>query len=98
MEFDVSVPTKPMFYKRYVDDTYVRSKENIRDLLFEDLNAYHQNVKVGLEPSKKICVICFIESLSQMMKNAFYFNLKALFVLKIFKLLSCVFGHAGKTV
>ena len=87
MEFDVSVPTKPMFYKRYVDDTYVRSKKNIRDLLFEDLNAYHQNVKVGLEPFKKICVICFIESLSQMMKNAFYFNLKALFVLKIFKFL-----------
>ena len=87
-----------MFYKRYVDDTYVRSKKNIRDMFLEDLNAYHQNVTVGLEPSKKICVICFIESLLKMMKNAFYFNLKALFVLKIFKFLSCVFGHAGKTV
>ena len=30
------------------------------------------------------------------MKNAFYFTLKALFVLKIFKFLSCLFGHAEK--
>ena len=27
------------------------------------------------------------------MKNVFYFSLKALFVLKIFKFLSCLFGH-----
>ena len=33
-----------------------------------------------------------------MMKNAFYFILKALFVLKIFKFMSCrKFGHAEKT-
>ena len=31
-----------------------------------------------------------------MMKNAFYFTLKALFVLKIFKFLSWLFGHVGK--
>ena len=31
------------------------------------------------------------------MKNAFYFILKALFVLKIFKFLSWPFGHVGKT-
>ena len=31
------------------------------------------------------------------MKNAFYFILKALFVLKIFKFLSWLFGHAEKT-
>ena len=33
-----------------------------------------------------------------MMKNAFYFILKALFILKIFKFLSRLFGHVGKTV
>ena len=32
------------------------------------------------------------------MKNAFYFILKALFLLKIFKFLSWVFGHVEKTV
>ena len=31
------------------------------------------------------------------MKNAFYFILKALFVLKIFKLFSWPFGHVEKT-
>ena len=45
-------------------------------------------VKVGLSPSQKNCVICFTGSPLKMMKNAFYFILKALFVLKIFKFLS----------
>ena len=54
-------------------------------------------LKVGLSPSKKNCVICFIESPLKKMKNAFYFILKALFVLKIFKFLSWLFGYVGKT-
>ena len=54
-------------------------------------------LKVGLSPSKKIYVICLIESPLKTMKNAFYFNLKTLFVLKIFKFLSRLFGHMGKT-
>ena len=36
----------------------------------------------------KKCVICCIEGPLKMMKNAFYFILKAPFVLKIFKFLS----------
>ena len=44
-------------------------------------------LKVGLSPSKKICFVCFDESPLKLMKNAFYFILKPLFVLKIFKLL-----------
>ena len=32
-----------------------------------------------------------------MMKNAFYFILKAPFVLKVFKLLYWIFGHVDKT-
>ena len=44
-----------------------------------------------------MCVICLIESPLKMIKNAFYFILKALFVLKIFKFLSRFFGHVGKT-
>ena len=54
--------------------------------------------KVGLSSSQKICVICLIESPLEMMKNAFYFIVKALFVLKIFKFLSRLFGHVGKTI
>ena len=36
------------------------------------------------------------ESPLKMMKNAFYFTLKTLFILKIFKFLSCILGHVGK--
>ena len=36
------------------------------------------------------------ESVLKMMKNAFHFTLKALFVLKIFKILSWFFGHVEK--
>ena len=46
---------------------------------------------------KKIYFICFNDSPSKVMKNAFYFILKALFVLKIFKLLSWLFEHVEKT-
>ena len=77
-----------------------------RDLLRFRVGGYHlvkiskianTNFKVGLSPSKKNCVICFIESPLKKTKNAFYFILKALFVLKIFKFLSRLFGHVGKT-
>ena len=36
------------------------------------------------------------ESLLKMMENAFYFTSNALFVLKIFKFLSLLFGHVAK--
>ena len=36
------------------------------------------------------------ESPLKIMRNAFYFTLKALFVLKIFKFLFWLFGHVGK--
>ena len=55
------------------------------------------NFKVGLSLFRKKCVICFNKSPLKIMKNAFYFTLKALFVLKIFKILSRLFGHVEKT-
>ena len=55
-------------------------------------------VKVGLSPSKNLFdYYCFNDSPSEMMKNAFYFISKAFFVLKIFKLLSSIFGNVEKT-
>ena len=44
-------------------------------------------LKVGLSPSKKK-IFGFNDSPSKIMKNSFYFILKAFFVLKIFKFLS----------
>ena len=46
---------------------------------------------------KKNCVICLIENPLKVKENAFYFILKPLFVLKIFKFLSRLFGDVGKT-
>ena len=54
-------------------------------------------VKVGLSTPEKTCVICLIESPLEMMKNAFYFILKAFFVLKIFKFFLRPFVQVGKT-
>ena len=45
-------------------------------------------IKVGVSSSKKNCFICFNESPLKKMENTFYFILKALFFLKIFKFLS----------
>ena len=56
-----------------------------------------ENLKVGRSPSKQICVICLIESPFKIMKNAFYFILETLLVLKIFSFLSRLFGHVAKT-
>ena len=58
---------------------------------------YSEPFKIELSPSEKFYVNCFIESPLKMMKNAFYFILKALFVLKIYKFLSRLFGHVEKT-
>ena len=46
---------------------------------------------------KKVFIIYINDSPSKMMKNSFYFILKALFVLKIFNFLSRLFGHVEKT-
>ena len=45
---------------------------------------------------KKSFFICFNDCTSKMIKNAFYFILKDLFVFKIFKFLSWLFGHEEK--
>ena len=52
--------------------------------------------KVGLSPSKKNCFICFNKNRLKIMKNAFDFILKTLFILKLFKFSSWLFGHEEK--
>ena len=47
-----------------------------------------KNLKSDSHLSKRILFVCFNENPLKMMKNAFYFILKALFLLKIFKFLS----------
>ena len=49
MKSDVVVPAKLIFYKRYVDDTYMWKKKNDVDKLFEELNSHDENIKQTLE-------------------------------------------------
>ena len=46
--------------------------------------------------SIKVVFICFNESPLKLIKNAFYFMLKAVFVLKIISFLSSLFGYVEK--
>ena len=47
MENDIVISTKPIFYRRYVDDIYNRTKKNIEDS-FKALNSYHKNIKLTI--------------------------------------------------
>ena len=57
-----------------------------------------QVIKVRLSPSKKIFLFTSMIALQKTMRNDFYLIilLKALFVLKVFKFLSWLFGHVEK--
>ena len=46
---------------------------------------------------KKFALFASLKAFVKMMKNPFYFILKALFVLKMFKLLSWLFGYVERT-
>ena len=52
MEEDVVVPAKLIFYKRYVDDTYIGRRKNV-DELFQNLKSYHTNMKLILEENPR---------------------------------------------
>ena len=56
--------------------------------LFFFLKKKKRSLKSDSHFSKKFFYICFNDSPSKMIENAFYFIIKALFVLKIFKFLS----------
>ena len=63
MEDDVVTPIKPMFYKRYVDDTYLKRKNNTKDELGEKLNTCHNNIttiKPNKVPRHRNCETYFI--------------------------------------
>ena len=51
MENDVVIPSKPIFYHRFVDKTYGRRKLG-DNVLFDRLNSYHPNIKLKLLSSK----------------------------------------------
>ena len=49
MEEDIVAPLKPLFHKRYANDTCARRKKNETLELYNVLNSYLQNIKLTLE-------------------------------------------------
>ena len=59
---------------------------------------YTSSLKKFIDALSGLRQFLAFESPLKVMKNAFNFTLKALFVLKIFKFLSGLFGHVEKRV
>ena len=50
-----------MFYKRYVDDTYIKRKHNETYTLFDALNSYHPNIKFITKEKNKNKTQAFVK-------------------------------------
>ena len=69
--------------------------------IFWKINAFLENKKLAVSSYSWSIDVTLLglrqflatESTLHMMKNVFYFTLKALFILKMFKILSWLFGH-----
>ena len=79
--------------------------KQMRDKSFLEKLRYHANKEITMQYFLPILLkgtlsgrreFLITESPLKMMKNAFYFTLKAIFVLKIFRFLSWLFGHVEK--
>ena len=94
----ISENFQPYFLKSWYSDYYydqnftVRHSPKLRVLRIQFFERCfkHKGALSGLRQNLTT------ESPLKMMNNAFYFTLKALFVLKMFKLLSWLFGHVLK--
>ena len=53
MEEGIVIPANPMFYKQYMDNTYVRKEDNETIKFFINLNLYRENIKLTLEINPK---------------------------------------------
>ena len=76
MEEDIVIPPNPIFYERYVDDTYVRRKKHETDKLFLDLNSYHENIKLTLETNPNQFLDTEIICIDQGIKTQVYSKAK----------------------
>ena len=80
---------QPLIWFRYVNNFfYLHTLEEDIEKFLCGLHEFDENLKVVLSSFKKKCLICFNESPLKLMKNTFYFILKAILVIKIVKFLS----------
>ena len=64
LEADVVTPLNLPFYNRYVDDCCTKRKANAPDILLENLNSYHPNIKFTVE-----------ENPDHILDTAFYYEI-----------------------
>ena len=75
---DIVIPANPIFYKRYIEDTYGRRKKHETDKLFIDLNSYHENIKLMLEINPNKFLDTEIIRINQEIKTQVYNKTKKL--------------------
>ena len=73
-------------------------KNSIKPQYSWSLKSVLQCLKSDSHLPKSFFIICFNDGPLKMMKSPFYFILKPLFVLKIFKFLSWLFGHVESLI
>ena len=81
-------------FRLFKRSVYVAQMIERKALVWKIAELSQSNFKGALKGLRQFLII---ESPLKMIKNAFYFQLKALFVLKIFKIFSCLFGYVEKT-
>ena len=98
-----------LWYLQYgmIKDTLTRLRLRLSHVLQPCTELFNVGVMISKQkfaPSLKLdshvlkkCFLCFSEIPLKMMKNAFYFILKAPFTFKIFKFLCWLFGHVERT-
>ena len=69
MESDVVIPSKPIFYRRFVDDIYNRRKLG-DNVLSDRLNIYHPNIKLPIEENPST----FLDTKLTNINGAYKFN------------------------
>ena len=77
----------PVFKTNIYTFSYNEQLRKIQRNFIDKFLLYHTSLKPNSHLPEKL-FICFSESSLKMMKSAFYFILKALFVLKVFNFLS----------
>ena len=81
----------------YFDVAMLLSLSTVSDESFISATYLFRKVNVRLFKKKKIVLLCFDESSLKLKKNTFYYILKAIFILKIFIVLSHLFGQKINT-
>ena len=75
LEIDKFRPTKPLYYKRLVDDVINRCKKNTPDLLLTSINSYHLNMNFAVVVSRSRFLDSNIKAVNGKVETSVYMKL-----------------------